>query len=134
MKHVFIFLIAGFLSLYSTCAFAQQPGGGNDPIEIIIVDEHGSTEGSPIIHAPALIPIQATCYLTLNTIMVNFLYDLGSVGVEIENQTAGTCSQMTVNATQGVHPFLISGNAGHWTITFTISSGVVYYGEFDIIY
>lgn len=59
---------------------------------------------------------------------------MGSVSAEIENESTGEYSQTTINATQGVHPFLISGNAGHWTITFTISSGVVYYGEFDIIY
>lgn len=97
----------------------------------IIIGEVGSGGGT-IFHAPALVPIQALYYPSLSTIYVNFLYDLGTVSVEIENETTGAYSQSVINATQGVHPFLISGASGHWTITFTLSNGVVFYGEFTI--
>ena len=64
--------------------------------------------------------------------MVNYLYDLGSVTVEIENQTTGEYCQSVVNALAGPMPFIISGTSGHWRISFTLSSGIFYYGEFDI--
>lgn len=57
---------------------------------------------------------------------------LGSISVEIENLTTGAYSQATVNATQGVHPFLISGDVGTYEIIFTLSDGRVYFGSFEI--
>jgi Protein of unknown function (DUF3244). len=110
---------------------SAQSGGNADPITIII-GEFGDTGGSPSHHALALIPIQAAYYSSITTILVDFLFDLGSVSVEIENQTTGSYSQTTVNATQGVHPFMISGDMGDYTITFTLSNGHVYIGEFSI--
>ena len=123
------------LLLFSLCLFAPmvsaQSGGNADPVTIII-GEFGDTGGSPSHHAPALIPIQAAYYSSITTILVDFLFDLGSVSVEIENQTTGSYSQTTVNATQGVHPFMISGDMGDYMITFTLSNGHVYIGEFSI--
>ena len=85
-----------------------------------------------MIHrAPAQIPI--SCFLEDNaSLMVFFLADLGSVSVEIENQTTGEYNQTTMNALAGPALFPISGTSGHWTITFTLTSGVRYCGEFDI--
>lgn len=125
-------LLLLFLSL---CLFAPmvsaQSGGNEDPITIII-GEFGDTGGSPSHHAPALIPIQAAYYSSITTILVDFLYDLGSVFVEIENQTTGSYSQTTINATQGVYPFVITGVTGHWVIVFTLENGRVYSGGFDV--
>ena len=97
---------------------------------IIIVSD--SELGSEVIHrAPAQIPI--SCFLEDNaSLMVFFLADLGSVSVEIENQTTGEYNQTTMNALAGPALFPISGTSGHWTITFTLTSGVRYCGEFDI--
>lgn len=128
MKKLLLFLFA-FVCLSAPMLLAQT--GGEDPMGIVI-GEGGDGGGTPIFHAPALAPIQAAYYSSLSTIMVNFRFDLGSVSIEIENETTGEYDQTTVNATQGVHPFLISGTSGHWTITFTLSNGVVFYGEFDI--
>ena len=64
--------------------------------------------------------------------MVNFLYDLGSVSVEIENETTGEYNQTTINATQGVHPIIVSGDAGAYVITFTLNNGQAFIGEFEI--
>lgn len=109
-----------------------QNGGGEEPPEIIIIGEGGSGGGSPIHYAPAQVPIQAAYYSSHSTVFVNFVYDLGYVSVEIENLTTGEYSQTTVNATQGVHPFVISGHAGIYEITFTLSNGQVYQGSFEI--
>lgn len=128
MKKIFLLLVVLF-----SCAplMSAQTGGGDDPI-IIFVGSGGNEGGASGIHAPIQIPIQAAYYSSLSTIMVNFLYDLGSVSVETENETTGEYAQTIINATQGFHPFLISGTEGHWSITFTLSNGVVYFGEFNI--
>lgn len=116
--------MAAFVSFSSVLCYADE-----DETAIIISDG-GSLGGDTGHHAPALIPIQAAYYSSL--IMVSFRFDLGSVFIEIENETTGEYDQTTVNATQGVHPFFISGTAGHWSISFTLSNGLRYVGEFDI--
>lgn len=125
-----LFLMLGLLfPNYSAigCCSPDDPEGTD-----ILITEGGELGGSPIHYAPALIPIQAAYYPSLSSIWVNFRWDLGSVTVEIGNETTGEQMQTTVNATQGMHPFLISGAVGHWIITFTLSNGVVFQGEFDI--
>lgn len=118
------------LGLLAPFFHASAQDGGDPPTDILIT-EGGSTGGGPIAHAPALIPIQAAYYPSITTILVDFLYDLGQVSVEIENETTGAYSQTTINAMQGVQPFLITGTSGHWTITFALP-GSTYFGEFDI--
>ena len=96
---------------------------------IIVTDTESESE---VIHRdPSQIPI--ACFLEEDLyLLVNYSIDLGSVSIEIENLTTGEYSQTQVNALAGPMVFPISGTAGHWTITFTLSSGVVYYGEFTI--
>lgn len=118
--------MAAFVSFSSVLCYADE-----DETAIIISDG-GSLGGDTGHHAPALIPIQASYYPSLTTVVVNFLYDLGPVTVEIENLTTGAYSQSMINATQGVHPFLISGIAGLYEITFTLSDGHSYWGYFEI--
>ena len=71
-------------------------------------------------------------FASASSILVNYQIDLGSVTIEIENLTTGEYSQTLVNAIAGPMLLPISGTAGQWTITFTLPSGVVYYGEFII--
>ena len=124
-----ILLLAAALLLTIPCAVVYA--GDDDPIDVVIGDE-GSNGGGRPHHAPALIPIEATYYPLLSSILVDCLYDLGSVSVVIENQTTGAYSQTVVNATQGVHPFLISGDIGVYEVTFTLSDGHTYIGSFEI--
>ena len=65
------------------------------------------------------------------TIIVNFLANLGMVSIEIENQTTSEYCQNIEMILSGPMLFPISGTPGHWRITFTLSSGKVYYGVFD---
>jgi hypothetical protein len=129
MKKYFLLVLSVFL-----CAplVKAQNGGGEEPPEIIIIWDGGSVGGTPIHHAPAQIPIQAAYSSSHSTIFVNFLYDLGYVSVEIENITTGTFSQTTVNAAQGIYPFMISGASGIYEITFTLANGGVYIGSFQL--
>ena len=123
-KKLFILIAALFfalLPLASISCFANE----DEPLPIVIGDPNPG--GGPIFYAPAQIPIGAVVYPSLCTIVVDFLFDLGSVSIEIENLT-----QTTLNATQGAHPILFSGDSGIYEITFTLSNGHIYWGTFEI--
>ena len=111
--------------------WSSKADGGDVQIPVNVGDG-GTNNGGPTHHAPMLVPISAVYYSSLSSIVASYLYDLGSVTVEIENQTTGEYSQSVVNALAGPMPFIISGTSGHWRVSFTLSSSVCYYGEFDI--
>ena len=105
---------------------------GDENGAVILIEQTSGAGDTPIIRSPDSVPIEAVYYPAITTIVVNFLNNLGSVSVEIENQTTGSYSQTSINATQGVHPFVISGDVGIYEITFTLSDGHVYTGSFEI--
>lgn len=122
------FLSLGLFAM--TSAPCCRADGDDDPV-IIFVGESGIGD-TPIIRSPALIPISACYYSSLSTILVSCSVDLGLMTVEIENVTTGTHSQTLIDATQGVHAFAISGDAGIYEITFTLTGGHEYIGSFEI--
>lgn len=117
-----------FPLLFGLC-FAFSSNADENPIIIrVVIDQ---TTGEVIHRTPAQIPL--TCLLDdYAYLVVDYLENLGTVSVEIENQTTGEYNQTTMNALAGPALFPISGTSGHWTITFTLTSGVRYCGEFDI--
>lgn len=123
----FILLLCVAFFCATTYACPDQHEG--EPIPVTLGT---TTEYSEKPKAPILIPLDCVYYSNPSTIVVNFHSSLGSVSVEIENQTTGEYSQTMVNAVAGPRSFPISGNAGFWTVTFTLSNGAVYYGDFVI--
>lgn len=121
---LFATLIAAFLP--KTCL------ADDENTTIILIEQTSGFGDTPIIRSPDSIPIQAVYYPAISTIVVNFLNNLGSVSVEIESLITGSYSQTNINATQGVHLFVISGDDGVYEITFTLSDGHVYTGSFVI--
>ena len=123
---LFFYLCAALL-----CAVAyarpDQPEGTPIPIA-----DASSLEYSIPPKAPALVPVGCVYYSADATIAVDFQDNLGYVSVEIENLTTGEYTQTMVNSADGSAIFPISGNAGFWTITFSLSDGTVYYGEFNL--
>lgn len=130
-RNILLFFIATFLVGALACVTGVRCYADDDDGVPIIIGE-GSLGGTPSHHAPAVIPIQAAYYPSITTILVDFLYDLGQVSVEIENETTGAYSQTTINAMQGVQPFIITGASGIYELTFTLANGIVYIGSFEI--
>ena len=82
--------------------------------------------------SPALVPISASYVESLSCILVNFKYDLGEVDYELVNlSTSGTISG-SIDSDSGSQIIMMSGAPGYYSITFTLSSGTQYYGEFEI--
>lgn len=113
--------------LFMMLSIPANAGHGFDDI-IILQDKE--SEGEVIHRNPTLIPIE--CFLVSDSIQVFFLENLGLITVEIENLTTGEYTQTVVNSATGSAIFPISGNTGSWTITFSLSDGTEYYGEFVI--
>lgn len=126
MKKILLLVFAAFLAPSVWGYTMQDP---DDPVLIPMETLEGETGGS---RSPSIIPIVASYSAALSSICVCYSWNLGSVTVEIENQTTGEYAQTLVNAMVGSTAFLISGTAGHWTITFTLFGGTKYVGEFDI--
>jgi hypothetical protein len=78
------------------------------------------------------VPIVSAYNGTTHLVSVLFLSNLGIVDVDIENEDAGVSSSYQVNSAIGYHSFVISGATGLWTITFTLSDGTEYIGEWTI--
>lgn len=78
------------------------------------------------------VPIVAAYNESAHLVSVSFLSNLGIVDIEIENEDAGVSSSYQVNSAISHQTFIISGAAGLWTITFTLSDGTEYLGEWEI--
>ena len=60
--------------------------------------------------------------------MVSFISDLGNVSVVLSEASEGTIYQAIVDSSDILAAIPFSGNAGNYTITFNLSSGVRYSG------
>ena len=125
MKKVLIMLRWALLALISF-PFSAKGDGPATPIIVSPQSSNGTVLHRDLSSVPILCMREGDC------LEVIFLENLGSVSVEIENQTTGEYTQTVVNALAGSMLFPISGTAGLWTITFTLSSGGQYYGTFNI--
>lgn len=110
-------------------ASAVSDGGEVTPI---IIYETETPQHSVPPKAPAILPLVCSVFSSLLFVEAVFYYDLGSVAIELENRTTGEYGLTLVNALPGTNLLPFSGTSGSWTITFTLSSGAQYYGEFDI--
>lgn len=125
-KKLVILLSALF---FCATSFALPNEEGGTPIPIL---RDNSLEHAIPPKSPAQIPVDCIYYSSLSSIVATFHYDLGSVSVIIENQTTGEYNQTTVNALAGQMIFPISASTGHWSISFSLPGGVLYYGEFEL--
>lgn len=82
--------------------------------------------------SPALIPIEAYYDSFISGIAITFLQELGNVEMNVTNHSTGEYLEGTITATTGTTVLPISGTEGVYTITFTLSNGTEYEGEFEI--
>lgn len=103
-----------------------------DDEEIIVKTKEGNGDGGDGGPRGLDVPIVAAYNETSHLVSVLFLSNLGIVDVDIENEDAGVSSSYQVNSAIGYHSFVISGATGLWTITFTLSDGTEFIGEWAI--
>ena len=100
-----------------------------DYIPIIIVYEPAET---PIYRAPAATqPIQAVYSESLRSVLVNSAISSGDTDVVILNLTTGEEEDYTLTG-PGISVLPVSGDAGSWSIRFTLPDGTVLTGSFTL--
>ena len=82
--------------------------------------------------SPALIPIVAYYDSSVSSVLLSFRSNLGEIEVEVLNSSTGGYSSTFVD-TQFLYSVIpITLGSGHYIITFTLSSGQQYQGEFNV--
>ena len=82
--------------------------------------------------APVLVPISASYESSLNSVILWFSHDLGELEVEVLNTISGYYSSAFVDTQFLSSVIPISGGPGHYTITFTLTTGQQLCGEFNV--
>lgn len=119
-KVLFSFLAALFLIGTEICVY----GAETTPISIRVKIPEPTAP-----RTPAVVPISAM--VNGSTLYVTFTGDLGDVDYELVNlDTAEIVSDQVEGTGLVLIPF--SGDPGSYTITFTLSNGVQFYGEFAL--
>lgn len=131
MKKAICFSIAilmafTFSAISDVSSFASSK---NEKKEIIIRPRGKINHGH---RAPAKIPIEAYYNSFISGIAITFLQDLGNVEMNVTNHSTGEYLEGTTTATTGTTVLPISGTEGVYTITFTLSNGTEYEGEFEL--
>ena len=122
-------LLLGATILLGIISPAILIADGDD--EIIVTKSKGDdNNGGP--RSLEIIPIQASYNSSTQLVSVDFTANIGIVDIDIENEDAGTISSYMVNSAISHHSFLISGDSGLWTITFTLANGAEYVGEWVV--
>jgi len=119
-----------FVSLLFLTSYSRERAGYSNGEPIFINDK--TSGGNKENRAPARIPIRCEYESYISSIIVTFTESLGEVDVEVINLTTGENLTGTISGEVGTQVIPISGTESDYTITFTLTSGFEYYGEFKI--
>jgi len=114
-----------------TCSLLSPNYSGHKssqtPTQVEIREQQNTGQGP---RTPVTIPLSA-CVIS-NTIYLTFSADLGDIDIVLEEASEGVILQTSVasSSLSAIIPF--SGAPGEYYITFTLPSGSVYEGRFDI--
>ncbi len=115
------FILSGALCYASGVAGMENEKGKGTPIEIIkkAGADNGSDKGCAI-------------YLTIDNhvLTVSFSENLGQVAIEITTATGALVNCTSLLTPNGIQYYI--PNAGDYIVTFTLSNGDEYYGEFTV--
>lgn len=113
---------------FSPNSFAQVIDEGEE-IDVTMNNSGPNNSGNRL---PVVVPVRVIYYSQSNLIEVLFSINLGDVTVEIENTDTAEYRSYLVDSSLGGDSFIISGDPGHYTITFTLANGTEYIGEWEL--
>lgn len=124
-------LILSSLILLGLCIpnhlYATEPGSDGDVVEIVVHPQYGSPTGGP--RTPNATRIEAWYSWDTSSVFAS-LSNAGDV-VEVEFNNLLTWEHYSYDISgNGLSVMPIGGNPGYWSVSFTLSSGVVYIGLF----
>lgn len=89
---------------------------------------HITIKEAKVQHTPKGSTINAS--INGHTLMVSFSQNIGQVAVEITTTTGATVDCLSTMTPTGFQCYI--PNAGDYIVTFTLSNGDEYYGEFTV--
>ena len=127
MKKTLFLVVSGLLLVITTLASPLgKTRGEHLDIPIHPIDDQVD------VGRPRSLPIfTVSLDVDFNVLFVSTLYYAGEVEIVIENLTTCEHAEDTFDSSMTVY-FPISGNAGSWRIEFTLESGDVFIGEFEL--
>ncbi len=103
---------------------------GEDNTKIVILKNDGITT-KPIHRLPSKVPMECFYYSSSNSVLITFSSQIGDVDVDIYNMSTGEQVGMTI-LSQNISFVPCPGIEGYCIITFRLSNGNTYYGEFEL--
>ena len=92
------------------------------PVTIVLTE---STGISSLDKSNAISP-----FINGHVLSVVFSENLGQVSVEVATTSGATVESLSVSTPNSIQVYI--PNAGNYIVTFTLSNGDVYYGEFTV--
>lgn len=100
-----------------------------DDVVIVIQSNQGESLDPP--RTPNTVRIEAWYSFSSSSVRACLLNAGDAVQVECNNLSTGECYSFVISG-NGSSVMSISSSAGCWRVSFTLSSGAVYSGEFDL--
>ena len=113
------FILSGALCFAHGETRTDKKGDGTP----VLVIEGSCLSGFP--RGNSIVPI-----LNGHVLTVEFTENMGQVSVEVATSSGATVDCLSVLTPNGVQVYI--PNAGNYIVTFTLSNGDVYYGEFTV--
>jgi hypothetical protein len=107
----------------------HNPSEMGDTIPVIIIP--GEEDDTPGNRGPGTVPINCYVDAASDFAVVSFTNPCGMVRVSFNNLSDGSYYSTSVNGT-GAVVIPLTLTSGSWTVTFELSNGTVYNGEFTI--
>ena len=125
MKKVMRFVLMLCLALSGALCYAHgvavtENKTGKGPILTKLKAHYGGTDKSESIVAS----------IDGHTLSIVFLENLGQVVIEVSYASGGEVETSAIYTPNGVNYYI--PNTGSYVVTFTLSNGDVYYGEFEV--
>ena len=117
--------------LFVTATQVFPKTDGEDPIPIPLED-HTIPPATGPFRAPVVIPISCSFDSGTSSLQVSAVAELGPVDVDVDSITFGVHSHYLWSGSVGSQSFPILWTSGTCSVTFSLSSGEVYYGEFSL--
>lgn len=126
MKRIVLFL--SLICMISTTSWTADDDNTYIPIPVL----DNTTVTGRTHRTPAVIPIQAYYDVLINSIVIQFIQNIGDVEVAITNLSTGYTVEYEVDSRIGVTYLQTSGDVGTYQIEFLLSSGFRYEGQFEV--
>lgn len=131
-KKYLIMLIAAFLSCNPEVFASPSSENARKSEQINIKLKDRKSNQTHTHRVPAKIPIEVFYTSEVSSIAINYLENFNDVEINIMNHSTGEYIEGTMNATIGMTLIPLSGTEGYYTITFILSDGKEYFGEFEL--